>query len=180
MILFTSSRWEAVTPVIAELLFFFGVICVGIAALGRVWCSLYIAGRKDRQLVCEGPYSLTRNPLYFFSFIGIIGAGLATETITIPLFFLATFSIYYPFVISAEERKLAVLFPQDFPSYCQRVPRFFPRLAGFIEPDSYTVNPSIVRRHMCSVVWFIWIVGFLEIIELLHERGILPVYWNVY
>jgi protein-S-isoprenylcysteine O-methyltransferase Ste14 len=36
----------------------------------RLWCSLYISGYKNSQLITSGPYSLCRNPLYFFSFVG--------------------------------------------------------------------------------------------------------------
>lgn len=43
-----------------------------VAALGRVWTSAYISGRKNHELVVNGPYSLTRNPLYFFSFFAYL------------------------------------------------------------------------------------------------------------
>src|SRR5438874_6144411 len=49
------------------------------AAFGRIWSAAYISGRKNHELVVDGPYSLTRNPLYFFSFLGYLGAGLAFE-----------------------------------------------------------------------------------------------------
>jgi hypothetical protein len=32
-----------------------------VASLGRMWCSLYIAGSKDKELITNGPYSLCRN-----------------------------------------------------------------------------------------------------------------------
>ncbi len=47
------------------------MVCI----LGRTWTSLYIAGRKIEQFVTEGPYSVTRNPLYFFSILGGAGRG---------------------------------------------------------------------------------------------------------
>ena len=39
----------------------------------RAWSSGYI--NKDKELATEGPYSLTRNPLYFGSLI--LGSGIA-------------------------------------------------------------------------------------------------------
>ena len=62
----TQSRWVELNKVITFLLFFTGITLVGISSMGRMWCSLYIAGYKDNRLVTEGPYSLCRNPLYFF------------------------------------------------------------------------------------------------------------------
>ena len=47
-----------------------GVLLIAIAILGRAWCTLYIGGRKAQELTDSGPYSLSRNPLYVFSFIG--------------------------------------------------------------------------------------------------------------
>src|SRR5262245_36841884 len=33
----------------------------------RFWATLYIGGRKERELVTDGPYSLCRHPLYLGS-----------------------------------------------------------------------------------------------------------------
>ena len=62
----TQSVWETRNEKVTFFLFLAGMILVGIASLGRMWCSLYIAGYKDDKLVTDGPYSLCRNPLYFF------------------------------------------------------------------------------------------------------------------
>lgn len=51
-----------------------GYLLLIAAALGRIWAFAYIGGRKNRELCQKGPYALTRNPLYFFSFLGVVGA----------------------------------------------------------------------------------------------------------
>ncbi len=83
--LVTSSAWEG--SMFGHALFVAGVVLVGVATVGRLWCALYIGGRKNAVLVTEGPYAMTRNPLYFFSFLGFVGLGLATEALTVPLAF---------------------------------------------------------------------------------------------
>ena len=93
MLLVTSSIWELKAPFFSILLFLLGAILVGIASLGRLWCSLYIAGYKTKQLVTEGPYSMSRHPLYFFSLIGAIGVGLSSETLLAPIIILLAYVI---------------------------------------------------------------------------------------
>lgn len=176
----TQSSWETRNETLTFFLFFIGMILVAIASLGRMWCSLYIAGYKDDRLVTDGPYSLCRNPLYFFSMIGLLGIGFATETLTFPLAFIILFTLYYPFVIKSEERRLRKLFGAAFEDYTQRVPPFFPKFSTFSEPEQYVVKPGVYRKHMFSALWFVWLVGALEVIEGLREIGVLTSFWSVY
>ncbi|MGC8720258.1 MAG: methyltransferase family protein, partial [Thermodesulforhabdaceae bacterium] len=81
----SRSRWEDIAKFVTMIQFIVGIILVGIASMGRLWCSLYIAGYKKSRLITQGPYSMCRHPLYFFSFLGWVGVGLTTETFLIPL-----------------------------------------------------------------------------------------------
>lgn len=155
-----------------------GIALAGIGAMGRVWCSVYIAGYKTQKLVIAGPYSMTRNPLYFFSLIGAIGVGLTSETLTIPLLIIIAFALYYPSVIRAEEGRLATLHGEDYQAYCKRVPLFFPKLSLLTENENYTVNARIIREHLVSAIWFVWAPIFFELIESLHEMG-LPYFFTL-
>jgi len=176
----TRSVWETRNEKITFLLFLAGMILVAIASLGRMWCSLYIAGYKDDKLVTDGPYSLCRNPLYFFSMIGVLGIGFATETFTFPILFILLFALYYPFVIRSEERRLGQLFGAAFDQYTKRISAFFPKFSTFSEPANYMVNPAVYRNHMFSALWFVLIVGILEVIEGLREIGLLSSLWSLY
>jgi len=183
MVLFiaiSQSAWESRSPLITSVLFLVGVLFVAIASLGRLWCSLYIAGWKTRVLITKGPYSMCRNPLYFFTLIGAIGVGLASERLLIPSILVLCFGLYYPWVIKEEENKLQMLHGERFRAYRRRVPRFFPRFSKLVEPREYVVNPTIFRKHVLSALWFVWLVGILEIIEALHDMGALPVVFKIY
>ncbi|MBN1848927.1 MAG: hypothetical protein JW932_10115 [Deltaproteobacteria bacterium] len=61
----SSSQWEEKAPLITSALFFLGAFLVGVASLGSLWCSIYIAGYKTSHLIAQGPYSMTMNPLVF-------------------------------------------------------------------------------------------------------------------
>jgi protein-S-isoprenylcysteine O-methyltransferase Ste14 len=166
--------------IVGDLLFLAGLVFVGVATVGRLWCSLYIAGYKTDMLITTGPYSVCRNPLYFFSLIGGIGLGLATETVTIAVIIAAGFLLLYPFVIRSEEKGLRERHGANYDKYMRDTPRFFPSFKLFREPEEYTVRTRAFRRRVWDSMCFIWIVGGLELIEALHEHHILPVLFRLY
>jgi hypothetical protein len=130
---------------------------------------MYISGYKGSELITSGPYSISRNPLYFFSLLGWIGIGIATETFSFGIAFALAFWLLYPHIIKREEEYLRGKFGQAFTEYCGRTPRFFPNPKAFHEPESYVVNPRLFRRAMGDALWFIWLVGIIELVEALHE-----------
>ena len=180
ILLFTSSAWEEKSPVVTIILFFLGAVLVGIASMGRLWCSIYIAGYKTDRLIKEGPYSICRNPLYFFSFIGALGVGMATESFLIPFLIMITFTIYYPMVIKSEESEMLKKHGKEYEAYLGLVPSFFPHISKLKEPGTYITKPIIFRKHIFSALWFVWLLGILELIEGFHELHVLPVIFRIY
>jgi len=175
-----ENYWESRNKVIPLCLFSLGIVLVGIASMGRMWCSLYIAGYKNGRLVTEGPYSMCRNPLYFFSVLGVLGIGCCTEMLTFPLLFVVAFAVFYPFVIRSEEKRLEELFGAEFQKYKEGVPVFFPMFSTFREPETYSVRPAAYRRAMFDALWFVWMAGILEVIEGMREIGLSTCLWSIY
>jgi protein-S-isoprenylcysteine O-methyltransferase Ste14 len=178
LILISQSRWE--NGLLGAMFFLMGAVLISIAVTGRLWCSLYISGYKSGTLITMGPYSLCRNPLYFFSFLGAVGVGLATETLTITACIVLAFAFYYPMVIKAEQRKLADIHGETFSDYCKTIPAFFPSLKLFTEPDEYTVKPKIFRKTLFEVLWFILFLGIIELKEAFEQAKLLPTILNLY
>ena len=174
LIALTQSHWELHNENVATFLFSAGLGLAAIGATGRIWCSFFISGRKDGELVTAGPYSISRNPLYVFSCIGLVGVGLSTETLTYPLLFLVIFGLYYPGIMAREERRLEELFGESFRQYRQRVPRFWPNRGLYSEPASWSSNPRLFRRHILSDIWFVWIAAIIELVEGMRNVGLLP------
>ena len=176
----SRSLWEDKAPFVTMVLSLLAVFLVGVACLGRLWCSVYIAGYKTDHLVTQGPYSMCRNPLYFFSLLGALGIGFASETFLIPVLILIGFLAYYPLVIKSEEAELAKLHKTEFEIYFKKVPRFFPKISYLSEPEEYIVKPVIFKKHMFSAIWFLWLLGILEVIEELQELKVLPAIFDIY
>lgn len=180
LILFSSSRWEDTFPLLSALLSLVGILLVTIGSMGRLWCSLYIGGYKTDRLITAGPYSMCRNPLYFFSLLGGTGVGLITENFTIPLLFLCGFCLYYPFVILSEQKHLLTIHGKEYETYLRTVPSFFPKPALLREPAEYVVKIHIFGRRMLGALYFIWLSGIIELIEDLHQVKLLPVFFKLY
>jgi len=122
--LFTSSVFHGTAT--GEWMEMSGFVLLMFAALGRVWCALYIAGRKNLVLCKSGPYALSRNPLYFFSLVGVVGFGVALQSAIATAVLCAAFGIYYWFVIRDEERPAGAAFRGGLRAVCGRCAAFFP------------------------------------------------------
>lgn len=174
LVLFSRSRWSERAPGVATALFAAGVVLVAVGALGRTWCSMYIAGYKGRALVTQGPYSVCRHPLYLFSLIGGVGLGLTAKSVTVPLILLAGFGTVYSLVIRREEEALRQAFGRDYDDYAKATPRFLPNLALLREPREHVVDPVVFRTHLLSTVWFLWLIALAAVVEALHDAHVLP------
>ena len=140
-----------------------GFALVVAAVLGRLWCAVYIAGRKNAELCVLGPYSLCRNPLYLFSSLGVAGIVLATHHAMLAVVAYGIFWIYHWGVIRGEETRLETLFGKSFADYCARVPRLWPRWRGYTDTATMTVGLRPLRRSFSEVGWFfvLWLAAHL-------------------
>ena len=170
-LLLGSSYWSS-SPLFDQMLFVVGVLLAVVGFCGRLWCHSYIAGRKKKVLVTDGPYSLCRHPLYFFSFVGGTGLGFCTETITAAVLFALAFAAYYPQAIRGEETFLSDNFA-GYEEYRKRVPLFFPRWSNFVEGDGM-VSVCAFRREIVASGGFLLLIGVFEMVEALHHHDILP------
>lgn len=159
-----------ITPLLQEFSELLGFGLLAVAALGRLWCLSYIAGFKNEILVTEGPYSVVRNPLYVFNFIGAVGFGLAVENPFLAALLALGFSLLYPGVIRQEEARMAHLFGDSYTRYREATPRWLPRWSSFHEPETWTINPQRFRAGLLNAMWFLWAFMLWEVFE---EFGIL-------
>lgn len=152
---------------------------VVVATLGRIWSMVYIGGRKDAELCQDGPYSIWRNPLYLFSFIGAVGIILCAQILLL-LFIIMPFFLYnYYFVIKSEERRLLEMFGEPYRQYCRKVKRIIPNFANYHSQEKFEVYPRVLFRSMVHASFFMWLVIGLDILEYFKETGLLPIFITV-
>jgi protein-S-isoprenylcysteine O-methyltransferase Ste14 len=151
-----------------------GGLLIAAAAIGRIYTTAFIGGHKNETLVTYGPFSICRNPLYFFSFIGALGVGIISHyllfMIALPLLFCR---IYFA-LIAREEVFLREQFGATYDVYCARVPRFFPRLSLYQAPDTVIMKPEFLNKALRdSLLWFL-AIPFMELVEYIHTYGLIP------
>jgi protein-S-isoprenylcysteine O-methyltransferase Ste14 len=150
-----------------------------VACLGRVWCTMYIGGQKNTSVVSAGPYSMVRNPLYCFSFIGALGLVLMTHSIVIAALLLVFFIGIYPYVVAKEEENLMGIFGEPYAEYCKRTPRFIPAFKQYSTDGQVPADVKRLEKSLFDsgafVVAFIALTG----IRLGHETGFIPVLFTL-
>jgi protein-S-isoprenylcysteine O-methyltransferase Ste14 len=170
----TASSWRT-WPRVHELFEQGGLLLILLCILGRTWCTLYIGGLKKRELVRKGPYSVVRNPLYLFTFVGAAGVGAQSGSIANTLIFGAASLLIFYFVVLQEERFLAAAFPDAFAAYAARVPRFWPRLSLWEDAGELLVKPRLVHRTFLDASLFLLAVPITDLIDWGQHLGWFPV-----
>ncbi|MDP2620970.1 MAG: isoprenylcysteine carboxylmethyltransferase family protein [Hyphomicrobiales bacterium] len=170
-VLFIRSYWieaGAVHEAIEDTGLFLILFCI----LGRAWSTLYIGGRKINELVREGPYSIVRNPLYLFSFIGIVGIGAGAGSVVMGLILFAISYVVFRWVVAHEEAFLAQKYEEDYARYLREVPRFIPDFRRWHDIKNITVTPRLVVRATLEASLFFLAYPVFEAIEWLQSLGV--------
>ena len=148
-----------------------GFLLVVTAVLARLWITLFIAGRKDEQLVREGPFSVCRHPLYLASIIGAIGIGLTSLSLAL--------TIALPLAIGAivftaarrEDSALLAAHGDAWRDYRDSVPAFWPNSLRQQSPEWVTVPPRIYRKAFLDAASFLGLWLLVLLLEALRAGG---------
>ncbi|HEY7398871.1 MAG TPA: isoprenylcysteine carboxylmethyltransferase family protein [Gaiellaceae bacterium] len=96
-------------------------------ALGRMWSATPNMLRAGHRLRTDGPYGITRHPIY----TGLLGMLLGTVLLNglgVVLVALVVGIAVVATRIPTEEALMTRTFPDEYPSYRERVPRLVPGL----------------------------------------------------
>lgn len=157
-----------------------GIVLAFICIVGRMWSILYVGAKKNLELVMTGPYSMTRNPLYFFSTIGAVGIGLMYGSLLVAL--LLGLSVYAVLSVTAakEAEYLRTMFGPAYDVYAQRTPMFWPKIALYEDTQEVIFSPKALKRTLLDALPFLAVFPIIETIEYLQETGVLPVLFRLF
>ena len=130
VLMVSESRWERI-PILEESLFLIGCLLTGLGAMGRAWCSIFIAGRKDGVLVTQGPSRCAENRFNFFSMLGLSESDSQRKHSRCDRGFCSPFMIYYQESYMKKKKRLEGLFGRIYENYSHSCPLFFPRKFHF-------------------------------------------------
>jgi len=148
-----------------------GLAAILVAIVGRAWCSLYVGGRKKAEIVARGPYSITRNPLYLFSFVAAFGMGAQSGTLTIALLFVIAAILVFSLTVQREERFLRAQFGAVYAAYVARIPRFWPRFSLWQDEAELTIRPSFFAVTIRDGLTFFLAIPLFELIDAGQQGG---------
>ncbi len=103
------------------------VLVIGYAYIQRGGANKQLSAP---QLVGEGFYAHSRNPMYAGDVLLLVGLCLIYNSAWVYVVGLPAFVIALLAIVKAEEHYLAQRFGAEYAAYCQRVNRFIPRLPG--------------------------------------------------
>ena len=152
-----------------------GIALVLACIAGRMWSSLYIGSKKNREIVTTGPYSITRNPLYLFSTIGAVGIGLMFGSVVAAV---GLGLVAYGILVTTAHREaedLRMIFGSRYEAYRRDTPLFWPKLSLYRDSEEIAFSPKALRRTFIDSLLFLAAFPIIEGIEHLQADGVLPI-----
>jgi protein-S-isoprenylcysteine O-methyltransferase Ste14 len=152
-----------------------GAVC---AVLGQsirvltIGLKYVIRGGRERrvyagELVTDGLYAHTRNPMYIGNVLILVGIATASNSwaclaVAVPLFVFV-----FACIVAAEEDYLRREFDAEFDSYCRSVPRWIPRfdrLGRTLVATTFHWRRLLVKEYGT----FCGLIGGLSLLGLVH------------
>lgn len=133
----------------------------------RAWSSGYI--NKDKELATEGPYALTRNPLYFGNFVLGLGIAIAGNNFASYLIFFVFYLMFFPFLMIVEHKRLKKKFGKEYEEWSKKSNSFFPKIKrlrhlGF-NISFYMKNREYRVLYFSLIVIAIMVLKVLKILK---------------
>lgn len=90
----------------------------------QLWC--FASLNKNRDLACNGPYTLVRNPMYVGRFFIVLGVVMLLGSWWALLAYVVVYYFYMVNRVQREEARLRAALGAPYADYCAAVHRFVP------------------------------------------------------
>jgi protein-S-isoprenylcysteine O-methyltransferase Ste14 len=152
------------------------------AALGEtvrvltIGLEYIIRGGRQRRvyakdLVTEGLYAHSRNPMYVGNLLVLTGVALASNSLACVAIALPLFTFFHICIVAAEEEFLHATFGAVYEAYARDVPRWVPRLRGL--GTTWRVSTFHWRRVLmkeygtaCALFGGLCVLGLVQVSQL--------------
>lgn len=173
-LLFLTRPYVAEEGLAFEIMEIFGLFLIVTCVLGRFWAILYIGMQKNRGVVADGPYSMTRNPLYFFSTLGSFGIGLLFGKLLLALLLAALVFLVLYRTARHEQAFLEATFGREYSDYAAHVPVFLPDPRIFRTERMLLISTDAIRRNLLDAFVFLSAIPLAELADALYRQFSLP------
>ena len=164
-----------------ETLEFLGFCLVLACVAGRLWSILYVGGKKNEELVSTGPFSMSQNPLYFFSTVGAVGIGLLYGSLVAAAVLGVASFLIFRVTARKEAEYLLGKFGPAYTAYIKTTPRFWPNPLLYRDDDQLQFSTRALKRTFHDGLYFLAIFPAIELIEYLRRTGLLfPALFTLY
>jgi protein-S-isoprenylcysteine O-methyltransferase Ste14 len=161
LLIVPSARFTS-DPAVAGLVGFLFAVLGQAARVVTIGLAYIIRGGKDHKvyaedLVTSGLYSHVRNPMYVGNFFLVIGLAIASNSWVFALIGVPLSLGMHKAIVAAEENFLRNKFGAQFDAYCERVPRWVPRLSGLARTVSgmqFDWRRVVAKEYAATFDWF--------------------------
>ncbi len=135
----------------------------------RAWAAGTI--RKNTELAADGPYSMSRHPLYFGNFMLASGFAAASGRLVVLAAIVAlTLAVYMP-LIQQEEAALIELFGEPYRIYMRTVPRLVPGRGGVTSAQQrFSWRRYLANHEYNAAIGYCAAVGALVALRVFHPH----------
>ncbi|TCU19309.1 methyltransferase family protein [Rhizobium sullae] len=149
-----------------------GILLIAFGIIGRIWSIIYVGGLKNAELVTDGPYSVTRNPLYVSSLVAISGVCLVFGSLLAMAIFTLLAYLVFECTAKREARYLSHLFGERYEEYARRTPLFWPDFSKLDWGQARAFSPKALLVTSRDALFILAIIPLSEFVEYLHGIGL--------
>ncbi len=135
-----------------------------VGAVIRIWSSSYICARKSRDVVCTGPYSVCRNPLYWGTFLMVAAFPLLLRSPILAAAMVPPILLYLLAVVPVEEAVMSSRHGEEYAKYCTSVSRWWPNLFGYVKGEPLDGQTMGFYGECSRLVWWLGLAAGLDLL----------------